>query len=214
MKSLKTIIASAVITLFTLTGCNDDALTNNSATISYINALDKQATFYVKKGSDSSSVYSNKYKVTTLVQGDYSDEIKHKWFGIQDSRFAVEDTNSRDEQVSIDYRLKDDRNYWSIAWLKNDEYNLSLFKRAPSNRDGLYRIRIFANDKLDVYLGASTTKSLTTETGQVSNYLSLDKCTDLVIEGNEIDLCSGDFGHSYLLIVNADGLIAMAEEYK
>lgn len=217
MKSLKNIIASIVLTptaLFAITGCNDDALTNNSATISYINALDKQATFYVKESSDSSSVYLNKHKVTTLIQGDYSDELRHKWFSIQESRFAVEDTNSRDEQMSIEYRLKDDRDYWSVAWLNNDEYNLSLFKRVSSDRDGLYRVRIFANDKLDVYLGENTTKLLTTETGQVSDFISLDKCTDLVIEGNAIDLCSGDFGHSYLLVVNANGLIAMAEEHK
>ena len=213
MKYLKIINTGIVISLLTLTGCNDDALSNNSATLSYINALEKQVSFYAKMSSDSKSVYDSKHRVATLVKGEHSDEIKHKWFSIQDSVIAVEDANSRDEQVSIRYRLKDDRNYWSVAWLKNDEYKLSLFRKASSNRDGLYRVRIFANDELDVYQGDNTVKLLTTKTGEVSDYLSLDKCTDLIIEDNTIDLCSGDFGHSYLLVVNSKGLIVMAEEH-
>ncbi len=215
MKFLKSKISAMMLTAAAaifITGCDSDATTNNDASISYINALDEQATFYVKKSSASTSVYHNKHKTVSLMRGDSSDEIRHKWFGLEMSRFAVEDTNSRDEQVSIKKLLKDDRDYWAIAWLNGRDYELSLLTKSSSDRNGLYRIRVFANEKLDIYLDGSSSKFLTTKVGDVSDYFSVEKCTGLVIEGNEIDLCSGDFGRSYLAVVDDDGLVTLVEE--
>ncbi len=204
-------ILTTAATLF-ITGCDDDSITNNDATISYINALDEQATFYVKKSSVSASVYDNKHKTVSLMRGDSSDNIRHKWFGLEMSRFAAEDTNSRDEQVSIKELLKDDRDYWLVAWLNGRDYKLSLLRKSSSDRDGIYRVRIFANDKLDIYLDGSDSKFLTTKVGYVTDYFSVEKCSGLVIEDNEIDLCTGDFGRSYLAVVDDNGLISLVEE--
>lgn len=217
MKFLKNKISAMLLitaSIVSLSGCNDDAVSNNDATISYINGLDEEATFYIKKSSASSSVYHNKHKAVSLLSGDYSDEIRHKWFGLEMTQLAVEDTNARDEQVSIKQLLKDDRDYWLISWLNGRDYELSLLKKASSNRDGLYRVRVFANDKLDIYLDGSNSKFLTTKVGEVSDYFSVEKCTGLVIENNEIDLCTANFNHSYLAVVNDDGLITLVEELR
>ena len=69
----------ATAAIMFITGCTDESVTNNDATISYINTLDEQATFYVKKSTDSDSIYHNKHKIVSLMPGEYSDEIKHKW---------------------------------------------------------------------------------------------------------------------------------------
>lgn len=207
------IILTTAILLF-ITGCDGDALSKNDATISYINALDEQANFYVKKSSNSGSIYDCKHKAISLMRGENSDEIKHKWFGLEKSELAVENTNNRKEQINIKEVLKDDRNYWLIAWLDGSDHKLSLFKKSSSSRDNLYRVRVFANNKLDVYLDDSNNKLLTTEVGKVSNYFSVEKCTGLVVGDNNIDLCSGDFGRSYLAVVDDNGLITLVKEQK
>jgi hypothetical protein len=214
MKFINKKMVSMILTasMISLTGCNDDAITNNQATISYINALDEQATFYIKKSSASSSVYSNKHKVVSLMSGEASNEIRHEWFGFETSRLAVEDTNGRDEQESITELLKDDRDYWLIAWINGRDYKLSLLKKSSSDQDGLYRVRVFSNEKLDIYLDGNETKFLTTKVGEASNYFSVEKCTGLVIEDNEINLCTVDFNRSYLAVVDAKGLISLVEE--
>jgi hypothetical protein len=209
-------VALTAIVMLSVTGCNTDAITKNDSRISYINALDEQATFYAKKravvDNNSDSVYHSKYKVASLISGDYSDEIKHKWYLLDGSRFAVEDTNTRDKRVSIKKRLKDDRNYWLIAWLNAGDYELSLLRKSSSNRDGLYRVRVFANDSLAIYVDGSNSQLLTTKVGEVTDYFSVESCTGLIIEDNEIDLCTGDFNHSYLAVVDDSGLITLVEE--
>jgi len=195
-----------------MAGCSEESLTNNDANISYINALNEQATFYVKESTDSGSVYDNKYKTVTLMSGEFSDEIKHKWFGLVMSNFAVEDTNTRDEQKSYNELLRDNRDYWVIAWLKNNDYKLSLLRKSASDNEGVYRIRVFANEELDILLDGSNDELFTTEVGQVSDYFTVEKCTGLVVGNNEIDLCSGDLGRSYLAFVDASGLVALVEE--
>jgi len=205
------LVLATVTTMF-MAGCSEESLTNNDANISYINALNEQATFYVKESTDSGSVYDSKYKTVTLMPGDFSDEIKHKWFGLVMSNFAVEDTNTRDEQKSFNEMLRDNRDYWVIAWLKNNDYKLSLLRKSASDNEGVYRIRVFANEELDILLDGSNDELFTTEVGKVSDYFTVEKCTGLVVGNNEIDLCSGDLGRSYLVFVDASGLVALVEE--
>lgn len=63
MKILKIKLIGIILTteaLLFITGCDEDALSNNDVTISYINALDEQASFYVKKRSSSGGIYSSR----------------------------------------------------------------------------------------------------------------------------------------------------------
>ena len=214
MKFLKNkvsgILLTAAAVLF-ISGC-DDVTKKKEATISYINALDEQASFYVKKSSASGSIFNSEHLATTELRGDYSDGFKHKWTGVEKNQLAVENTNTREYRANMQLSLDNNYNYWLVAYLEKKEYKLSFFQKSSSNRADSYRVRVLANDKLDIYIDGITSKHLTTKTGQVTEYFSVEKCTGLVIEGNSIDLCTGDFGRSYLAVVNKDGLISLARE--
>ena len=210
MYNIKGIIAAVV--LLSITACGGEGVSNNYGDVAYINALNGQASFYVKKDSESASLFANKNKAVTLLRGSYSDPIRHKWFGYENSDFGVENTNNRDNQLSMEKSLRDSHDYWVIAWLEGNKTRLSLLKSTPSDRSDLYRVRIFANKELDVYVDGNQTKIFTTKVGDVSSFIDIKSCTGLVVGQNEIDLCKVDFGGSYLAVIDEEGLVSLVTE--
>ncbi|XPF95022.1 hypothetical protein ACM9HF_03120 [Colwellia sp. RE-S-Sl-9] len=206
------VLASILATSSIISGCNDEAITYNDSKISYINALDEQATFFIKQDGASGKIYNNKHRVISLLKETASGEIKHTWFGFKQSQIAVEDTNTRSNYTSIKKTLRDKRNYWTVAWLDNNDYELSIFEKETSNMDGLYRVRVFSNGQYPIYINGNTTNTLFTKKGEVSDFFSVEKCTELKIANNNIDLCKGDFGKSYLAVVDENGLLSLTEE--
>lgn len=190
-----------------------ESLTNNDAEISYVNAVDQQLTFFAKNATSTKTVYNDEHDVVTLMTGEVSDEIKHKWLGLTKSEFGIENTNYRNERHSISEHLKNNHHYWLIAWQEVQEHQVTILEKSSSNSDGQYRVRVFANQRLDVYVDNNQNKTLTTDVGKISAWLTIAQCTGLTIGGNEIDLCqAGNMGKSYLAVVNQDGLISLAQE--
>lgn len=206
------LLTSILATSSIISGCNDEAITYNDSKISYINALDEQATFFIKENGASGDVYSNKHRVISLLKETASGEIKHTWFGFKQSEIAVEDTNTRSHYTSIKKTLRDKRNYWTIAWLDNNDYELSIFEKNTSNEDGVYRVRVFSDGQYPVYINGKTNREFVTKEGEVSDFFSVENCTELKIADNNIDLCKGDLGKSYLAVVDKDGLLSLTEE--
>ncbi|MDU0353926.1 hypothetical protein RS130_08285 [Paraglaciecola aquimarina] len=195
-----------------LSACTEEALSNNDAEMSYINALDEQATFYIKKSSNDRDIYDSDYRTISLLSGEASYDIEHDWFSYEKSYIGVEDTNTRSEQVYISTNLRDKRSYWVVAWLDNRDYDISVFQKRKSNMADVIRVRIFANDRYAVFIDGSNASSFITDKGEVSDYFSVHNCSELSVENNNINLCSADFGLSYLAVVDEHGLVSLIEE--
>ncbi len=217
-KLLMPILSVSIMLL--LVGCGDDviedvaeAFTNNDAGISYINGVDEQVNFFAKNSTSTKSLYNDDYKVTSLMSKEKSNDIRHKWLGLTESQFAIENSNNRSERQSISKKLKNNQGYWLIAWQENYIHQLSLLQKSSSDHDGQYRVRIFSNQKLNVYINGSPKILLTTRVAEASDWLTVEHCRGLIVGDNEIDLCqTGNLGKSYLAVINQDGLISLAEE--
>ena len=56
-------------------------------------------------------------------------------------------------------------------------------------------------------------KVLTTKKGSFTSFLAVSNCANgLKVANQAIDLCAGNFGASYLLVVDSNGKRVMAEE--
>jgi len=184
------------------------------ANISYVNAIDDATTFYLKSRLYAKSVYDNDFKIIEITTGTASRPIKHKWSSSgHKSIFAIENSNSGRNLTDIKYSLDNNESYWAVAWLDNNEETISVFEKKPLNQSDVFKVRIFANASLEVVILGNDNTLPNTVSGEASDTYTLNGCADLYVGGKEIDLCAlGDFGKSYLAVVNKDGLINYSQE--
>ncbi|MCG7536617.1 hypothetical protein [Pseudoalteromonas sp. OOF1S-7] len=203
-----------------LTGCGgSDELNeqlNHDAEMSFVNSLDYMADFHVKKRSISSG-YSGLFDSGSVVSADVPAKEVGKTYSYSYKainnmiNLGVKDSNSGEKQERMNTTLKDGANLWVIAWESDGERTLSVVGKKQQNQADVFNVRLFANGSYDVMIDGN--KVTTTEKGQVTSYYAVSSCTDgLQVAGNAIDLCNGDFGQSYLLIVDGNGKRVMAAE--
>jgi hypothetical protein len=221
MCNKKLVITLTLSLTVALTGCLDssdkldDKLTHE-VEISFVNSLSYMADFYAQKRSISTGG-SGLFDSDNLVSGDvpknevasiynYSYKVTNNMLdlGVKDSVNA----NKEDRITSI---LSKDDNLWVIAWEYSGDRDISVVKKSQNNISDVFNVRLFANGSYDVAVAGS--QVLTTEKGKVTDYLSVSSCADgLKVANNNIDLCAGNFGASYLLVVDNNGKLVMAQE--
>lgn len=184
------------------------------ANISYVNAIDDATTFYLKSRLYIKSVYDSDFEIIDLTTGSASRPITHKWSSLgHKSLFAIEDSNSGKNYADFTYSLDNNESYWAVAWLDNNTETISVFKKKPLDKNDVFKVRIFANATLDVVILGNDQNLPNTVLGEASDTYTLNGCADLYVGGKEIDLCAlGDFGKSYLVVVNKEGLINYTQE--
>ncbi|MDP2562296.1 hypothetical protein [Psychrobium sp. 1_MG-2023] len=192
----------------------DHADKKNSAEITYINAADNATTFYLKSRQYLKSVYHRDFVTTNLPVGQVSRAIEHKWASSgHKSEFAIEDSTSGENMDELKYSLSDNDKYWAIAWMDNGNEVLSVFEKKASNQNDVMRVRVFANQALSLNILDDDANYPNTEAGKATPTYTLQNCSDLYVGGNEIDLCQqGNYGESYLVVVNQQGQISYAPE--
>jgi len=216
----KTLLISSFI--FLTTACGESAYDDTidkldkkySADINYINAVNNSSTFYAKSNLYLRDVYHGDFEVVKLLAAGVSGSITHKWSSHGHKfEFATEDTNSGANTTDVRFDLTNQANYWAVAWLNNNNDTLSIFQKKTSSVSGVFSVRIFANANLTVKILGNATNFTNTVAGQVSETYTVESCADLYVGGNEIDLCQqANFGQSYLVVVDSDGLITYAKE--
>ncbi|MCF2907164.1 hypothetical protein L1285_02235 [Pseudoalteromonas sp. DL2-H2.2] len=204
-----------------LTGCGEgsDELKeqlNHDAKMSFVNSLDYMADFHAKKRSISSG-YSGLFDSGSVVSADVpamevGKTYSYSYKAINNMiNLGVKDSNSGEKQERMNTTLKDGASLWVIAWEADGERSLSVVGKKQENKADVFNVRLFANGSYDVMVGGE--KVTTTEKGQVTAYYEVSSCADgLEVAGNAIDLCNGDVGQSYLLVVDANGKRVMAAE--
>ena len=204
-----------------LSACGDTAdklkeQLNLDAQIYFINALSYMADFHLKKRNISTG-YSGLFDNDSLVSADIpskevSDSVTYHYY-ITDNmvNLGVKDSIYADKKEQTNTTLHKGDNLWVIAWESSNERALSVVAKKRNDEANVFNVRLFANGNYDVALAGN--KVLTTEKGKVTDYLKVSSCADgLTVAAHPIDLCSGNFGASYLLIVDHNGALVMAEE--
>ncbi len=204
-----------------LSGCGetsdelDDKLTHN-AKITFINSLNYMADFYLDKRSISTG-YSGLFDNDNAVSRDvpfnevgitygYSYKVINNMINL-----GVRDSINGNNEERMTTTLSNGDNLWVIAWKDSNDSTLSVISKKKSNNADVFNVRLFANGNYNVSVANSNV--LTTEKGKVTEYLKISDCAEgLKVADKAIDLCSGDFGASYLLVVDANGKLVMAEE--
>jgi len=215
-----------VLTTSTLLfGCGSEAakivgIDHAEADITYVNATDEMATFYLKRdktfdNDDEDKLFRDKYEVARdIPTNNASNRIEHEFPYIENGiHLGVRESVTQNRRKLISKHIKDGNDLWAIAWEDGNDFELTLMKRKRANRDGEYRVRVFSNTRLPVYINGSTNATTTTEKGKATNHLSIFNCADSLTVGTfPIDLCSGDVGLTYIVVVDANGFRMMIQE--
>lgn len=204
-----------------LSGCGetsdelDEKLTHH-AQMSFVNGLDYMANFYLKKRNIStgySGLFDSKNIVANgVVANITSDHYNYSYKLINNMiNIGVRDSITTLDEQRITTTLSNDDNLWVIAWEASGDSALSVIHKKQNNNADAFNVRLFTNGNYDIYI--DNVEVLTTEKGKVTNYLTIENCSGgLKLVDKVIDLCAGNLGASYLLVVNSNGMLVMAEE--
>jgi hypothetical protein len=125
--------------------------------------------------------------------------------------FGVRDSINADKEDRMTTTLSKNDNLWVIAWEASGDRELSVVDKKQSNNADVFNVRLFANGNYVVSVDGNHV--LNTEKGKVTTYLKVANCANgLKVADKAIDLCTGDFAKSYLLVVDNSGKRVMAEE--
>lgn len=217
-------ILGACLTSLWLSACGgasdkiDDSLDklekNRHAGITFINALDEMAAFYIKPKSISHSVFTEQYQAVEILSGEVSSPYSYQWHqSLEETKFGVRDSNSQSKSTTLKKEVNQDGNYWLLAWQDEDEYQLSLFAKSQQNNNN-YSVRIFANQAFPIYLNGEPSPVTVTEKGQVSASYQINDCASgLVIGLYPVDFCQqANLGQSYLVVIDEQGNIITGQE--
>lgn len=193
---------------------------DDEAKFTFVNALNDVASLHLKHNynnisNEDDKLFDNKYAIfdditVNGISSSYTYEYNMFENGIY---LGVRESISQTKKTSIDARLKNEREYWAVAWLLGVDYKLSLFKKTNSDQANVYKVRIFASSVMNIKINGSEQVVATTEKGKISETFAIDDCANgLEVGDNFIDLCSGDFGKSYLVVADESGKRVIAQE--
>lgn len=192
----------------------DQIDTEHSAKVSYINALDDSTTFYLKSTVYNSGLFDSQFEIVDLMESEVSEEIVHEWInGANQTMFGIENSYTSDSRASDVFDLEDNENYWAVSWDRLGENKVSVLHRMKHDLPGFYSVRIFTTSEMIVKNYFSDENLTSALTGIVTAPISVEGCGDLLVGGNEIDLCHvGTAGSSFLAIVDQNGQVVVVQE--
>jgi hypothetical protein len=187
---------------------------DKSVNITFVNAVDEMASFYVQIRDLQRSIFSDEDKASDIAANEMSSPYEHAWGeSLNNTTFGVQDTNSQSKRRSVDYELNDNSDVFAVAWLSGTDYRLSVFEKQASNTADIYSVRVFANSQMSVKINDSDQVVTTTEIGEVTEKFEINNCaTGLQIGENYIDLCTVDLGESYLVVADSNGKRVITQE--
>ncbi|AXT32617.1 hypothetical protein D1819_06865 [Pseudoalteromonas tunicata] len=191
----------------------DEALEKN-AKFSFVNSLDSTSDFYVDKRSISlgySGLFDSKNRVSDDVsQNSVGATYSYNYKAINNMvNVGVKESNGNEEK-NYD-TLKDGDNLWVIAWQSGNDKKISFVNKKKQDQADIFNVRVFASGNYSVAIDGN--QATATKSGEISSYMAVNNCANgLAVNGVAIDLCTGDFGKSYLVVVDANGKRVMAQE--
>jgi hypothetical protein len=130
----------------------DDLDKNSSANITFINALEDPASFYIKYKAINRSVFTDQYKAVDLLSQEISEPYVFQWNdALKNMEIGVLDTNSQLKTGNLDIEITENNNYWTIAWQEADIYKLSTFLKNEQNPAESFGVRILTSNANKIY---------------------------------------------------------------
>lgn len=221
----KGIIKTAFVTmLVSLSGCGEsdriideiveEAETDHLAYVTYLSLVDESVTLFAKSRVFRRDVFNNDFKVGDLHSSDYRLHTTHRWLdNFPETTFAVEDSNTRTNKGRTEFKVTPDHKYWSVVWEIGSKLQVALFPKNTDRTAGAYRIRVFSDREREVWDLSRSSQLLTTRAGEVSTSFTLSQCSDLQIDGANINLCQTVTpGRAYLVGYSESGNLVVMEE--
>ena len=219
-------ITSVVSGLFVLlvTGCGsadkvisdvvDNIKTRHKAQITYVNASENMASFYIKSTVNPLSVYDDKFFVTSLRENSFSEFVTHSWIdGAFEAEFAAFDTNTEQNRTNFKRNLSADTDYFALLWFGTTGHQISVIERKPAVSPSVYTLRLFTASPVQIFDKTTDELTISTKAGEASEHIQIDGCDDLKAQQFDINLCAtGTPGRAYLVVINQQGEILVLEE--
>ncbi len=205
-------IALLTMSLLGLTACTDkidDSLDegdkDESADVTVVNAIDDTISFYSKIDTIHRDVLDeDQYRFDILPL--QAENYEFEWYDHNDGegKFGIKEANSQVRTATSRVELKENREYWAIAWTDDSRYRLSVFEKKSPILTTNYRVRLFTDVDADIFIDQEETASFTTEQGVVSQSVSFSDCENgLQVGDNIVDICNNSTeGGNYLVIMN------------
>lgn len=218
---LAALLSASMLTL--LTGCGGetiiDKIDEGEVDITFVNSLDDMSNFHLKRNdilrkSDVDNLFADKYSIVSDVEkNNTSTSYRYQYSLIENAiHVGVIDSLNLSQSAHTNQTLSNKKKYWAIAWHNGNDYAMTTLQKAPSDQSGVYKVRVFTHQDMGLTLnGVAQNDNI--KAGKVTEALSITRCADgLIIGDNPIDLCSGDFGKSYLVIADVNGLRLLLPE--
>ena len=220
--NVKTMISATILSVL-LVGCGGSTVDtlinvaekNKRSTFTFINATHEMASFYIQPKHISKSIYSSKHEVANISEGDISEPYTYQWNeNFSRSVFASIDSVSQTKKYQVNFTIENEKSYWGIAWLDNNEYSMSIVKLSSNPSSDGYAIRFFSMSGQDISVGDSTSPLVTAYKGEATSTFTFDNCADIeIINGNLANFCQiANAGESYIAIILANGEVIFAQE--
>lgn len=202
-----------------LAACGSDELEKElerSSTFTFVNALNYSADFHVQRRNIStgfSGLFDSSNRFASDVESNSSSgSHTYRYKAINAMvNLGVRNSMNHNDEVRLYKALGGNENFWLIAWSSAGDGELTLIDKAKSDQSGKISVRIFADAIYPISVDGSAVGA--TKKGDVTAYYALDNCnTSLSINDKTIDLCNGDYGSSYLLVVDSNGKKLIAKE--
>jgi hypothetical protein len=214
------LISSLIIALSACGGSDkydksvDELEQNRSSKLVFVNTLDEMVTFYVKNSIKWNEIFDDNHEIIDLVKNSSSEPNKYTWHNdLNNSYFGVQDTNSKVNKAHVEAELKNGIDFFVVSWESSNEYKISVLEKKPSNTSDVFRIRVFTDSDMNIKINGSDKVAATAKKGEVSSAFTINNCSDsLQVGNNHIDLCQGDIGQSYLVVVDSNGKQLITQE--
>lgn len=225
--NVKAVLCTTVMSIF-LSACGgsdkydksvDELEQNRSSELVFVNTMDEMVTFYVKNSIKWNKIFDDNHKILDLVKNSSSEPNKYTWHddlknvNLNKSYFGVQDTNSKVNKAQVEFELKNGIDFFVVSWESSNEYKISVLEKKPSNTSDVFRIRVFTDSDMSIKINGSDEVVATAKKGEVSSAFTINNCYDsLQVGNNNIDLCQGDIGQSYLVVVDSNGKQLITQE--
>ncbi|WP_189774429.1 hypothetical protein [Thalassotalea marina] len=121
--------------------------------------------------------------------------------------FSYDDANQTYQEYSVDYN----RDYHLIVWQQGENLNHRFYKRRDNHKDDKITLRVISvveNGLLETPEG-----NFNMVRGDISEQFRIENCaTSVFFNGVEVDLCDGDYGKSYLVILDDNRTLIVPEK--
>ncbi|WP_448568291.1 hypothetical protein [Thalassotalea ganghwensis] len=204
--------------LFMFTACNsEDIETANFGSGYYkndyqlVNMTDSWLTLFIANtelGGEQRNPFEVKYQISNdVLRYDYL-RFRHEHNVERKFTLGVQSSTAQYRQhIKVD----NDSEYHLVVWQDNNQLAISSFKRANRTKNNYITVRLFSTQESGVVKLNDQQKFV--EQGKVSQAFTLANCAnELYFNDQMIDVCEGDYGRAYLLVIDQEEQLLVPEQ--